>query len=230
MAIGLGRMFGFRFLENFNYPYISKSIQEFWRRWHISLSSWFRDYLYIPLGGNRNSPARTYFNLIIVFLLCGLWHGASWNFIIWGLIHGFFLILERSWLGAKLDNSWRFIRHAYTLFVVTIAWVFFRAETLPDALSYLSSMFALHDTEIVKYSITGLLTHEAGLALLIGLLLSAPIYTVVTDKLKSIAVSAQGTAYFVYLLPKLAVISILLILSLSKVASSTYNPFIYFRF
>ena len=133
-------------------------------------------------------------------------------------------------MGAKLDNSWRFIRHAYTLFVVTIAWFFFRAETLPDALSYLSSMFALHDTEIVKYSITGLLTHEAGLALLIGLLLSAPIYTVFTDKLKSIAVSAQGTAYFVYLLPKLAVISILLILSLSKVASSTYNPFIYFRF
>lgn len=107
MALGLAMMFGFRFPENFNYPYISRSIQEFWRRWHISLSSWFRDYVYIPLGGNRGSIWRTYFNLVLVFFLCGLWHGASWNFVIWGLFHGCFLVLERAFLAKHLQRTWR---------------------------------------------------------------------------------------------------------------------------
>jgi len=142
MAIGLGKMFGFDFLENFNHPYISKSIQEFWRRWHISLSSWFRDYLYIPLGGNRKGIGRTYVNLIIVFFITGLWHGASWNFIFWGLFHGFFLIWERIGLSKFLNKAPNFVGHIYLALVVLVGWVFFRAENLSDAWQYLEGMFA----------------------------------------------------------------------------------------
>ncbi|MCB1615707.1 MAG: MBOAT family protein [Pseudomonadales bacterium] len=143
MAIGLGRMFGFRFLENFNYPYISASVQEFWRRWHISLSSWFRDYLYIPLGGSRVAPWRIYFNLCLVFFLCGLWHGASWNFVIWGLIHGAFLVIERLGFDKILQRLWRPVRHCYTLLVVLVGWVFFRAETLDTSLHYTKTLMGL---------------------------------------------------------------------------------------
>jgi len=145
MAIGLGKMFGFDLLENFNFPYIARSIQEFWRRWHISLSTWFRDYLYIPLGGNRVGKHRVYFNLFIVFLLTGFWHGASWNFIVWGLFHGLFLIIERVGFGKFLEKLWSPIRHFYTLFVVLISWVFFRADDLPYALSYLKTMFGARE-------------------------------------------------------------------------------------
>ncbi|MGD8338870.1 MAG: MBOAT family protein, partial [Desulfobacterales bacterium] len=130
MAIGIGRMFGFHFLENFNYPYISRSIREFWRRWHISLSSWFRDYLYIPLGGNHRGPLRTYLNLLIVFFLCGLWHGASWNFVIWGLLHGLFLVIERLGFEKILNRWWSPLRYLYVMLVVCTGWVFFRAENL----------------------------------------------------------------------------------------------------
>ena len=129
MAVGLGKMFGFEFMENFNYPYISQSIREFWRRWHISLSSWFRDYLYIPLGGNRCSETRNHLNLLIVFFLCGLWHGASWTFVIWGLYHGFFIVLEHAGLGRVLDRQARPLRHSYALLVVLVGWVIFRAPT-----------------------------------------------------------------------------------------------------
>jgi alginate O-acetyltransferase complex protein AlgI len=142
MAIGLGKMFGLNFLENFNFPYISKSIQEFWRRWHISLSSWFRDYLYIPLGGNRKGPYRTYFNLFFVFLITGFWHGASWNFVVWGLFHGMFLIIERLGLGKLLAKTWAPINHSYVILVAMVGWVFFRADDLPLALEYLGAMFS----------------------------------------------------------------------------------------
>ena len=137
MAIGLGRMFGFHFPENFRWPYVADTVQEFWRRWHISLSSWFRDYLYVPLGGNRVSPARMYANLVTVFFLCGLWHGASWNFVIWGLFHGSFLVVERLGLAAAIRRLWRPLRHVYLLLVVMIGWVFFRADTLPSAVAFL---------------------------------------------------------------------------------------------
>ena len=140
MAIGLGRMFGFEILENFNYPYISSSIREFWRRWHISLTNWFRDYLYIPLGGNRGTPARTYLNLLTVFFLCGLWHGASWTFVVWGLYHGAFLILERLKFGKLLNSAWSPVRHLYTILVFMVGWVFFRSDTLPYALEFLKAM------------------------------------------------------------------------------------------
>ena len=142
MAIGLGKMFGFDFMENFNYPYISTSIREFWRRWHISLSTWFREYLYIPLGGNRKGQVRTYVNLLIVFFATGLWHGAGATFIIWGLYHGLFLVVERMGLGKLLEkNCFRGLNHIYTALVVVVGWVFFRADTLADAKVILHQMF-----------------------------------------------------------------------------------------
>ncbi len=142
MAIGLGKMFGFTFLENFNYPYISKSIQDFWRRWHISLSTWFKEYLYIPLGGNRMGSRRTYLNLLIVFAVTGIWHGAAWAFLVWGLYHGFFLLLERAGLKKLLER--RFMTpfaHCYTILVFMVGWVFFRCDTLALGASYLKAMF-----------------------------------------------------------------------------------------
>ena len=140
MAIGLGRMFGFHFLENFRYPYAARSVTDFWRRWHISLSSWFRDYVYIPLGGNRQGELRMYLNLMTVFFLCGLWHGASWNFVAWGLFHGAFLVIERMGLGKLLASLPAAFGHVYTLAVVLVGWVFFRAETLGQAIEFLRAM------------------------------------------------------------------------------------------
>src|SRR5690554_2397263 len=134
MAIGLGKMLGFNFKENFNYPYISKNIREFWRRWHISLSSWFRDYLYIPLGGNQRGKYRTYVNLSIVFILTGFWHGATWSFVFWGVFHGFFMVMERLFLGDLLKKVPALLNRIYTLLVVLIAWVFFRIESFSEAL------------------------------------------------------------------------------------------------
>ena len=186
MAIGLGRMFGFRFPENFRWPYIADSVQEFWRRWHISLSTWFRDYLYIPLGGNRVSPARRYCNLVTVFFLCGLWHGASWNFVIWGLWHGTFLVIERvtsnrgergarrkTFVSANSASSavrrgvldWPLWRHAYTMLVVMIGWVFFRADTLPGAMAFLRAMAGLSATAPTIYTLRWYLTPELWLTL-----------------------------------------------------------------
>lgn len=141
MAIGLGKMFGFDFLENFKYPYLSCSIQEFWQRWHISLGTWFREYVYIPLGGNRKGKVRTYLNLFTVFFLTGMWHGASWNFVVWGLYHGVFQIFERLGLKDFLKKH-RVFSHVYCLLVVMIGWVFFRAETLLDAIRYIFRMVA----------------------------------------------------------------------------------------
>jgi alginate O-acetyltransferase complex protein AlgI len=175
MAIGLGRMFGFKFLENFRYPYISKSVQEFWRRWHISLSSWFKDYLYIPLGGNRGSPIRTYFNLFTVFFLCGLWHGASWNFILWGMIHGLFLVIERIGLGKLLEHLWTPLRHIYLLFVIMVGWVFFKLDTFPEALEYLKAMAGFFPSANNQYHIGLFLDLEKEIILLFGILCSTPL-------------------------------------------------------
>lgn len=230
MAIGLGRMFGFRFLENFNYPYISQSIQEFWRRWHISLSSWFRDYLYIPLGGNRGTPVRTYINLIIVFLLTGLWHGASWSFIVWGMTHGFFMLLERGGLGRLLSNTRPVTRHLYTLFVVTIAWVFFRADTLSQARQYLSGMFGMNETNIYAPDIPFMMNNETTLAMIAGLLLATPLYPAITKRLAAWRPAGRAGELVIHPLPGIIIPALLFIASLAKVASSTYNPFIYFRF
>jgi alginate O-acetyltransferase complex protein AlgI len=232
MAIGLGRMFGFRFLENFNYPYSAQSLQEFWRRWHISLSSWFRDYLYIPLGGNRLSEVRTYANLFIVFVLCGLWHGASWNFLIWGLFHGAILSTERAGLSRLIERLWVPVRHLYLIFVVLVSWVFFRAETLPDAITYLTSMFSMNFGD-VPFEFLDALNIEVIFALVFGLVLSTPVYR---KWFLSDVDQDNGTVSDVINLQKsipyvrCALVSVLLFLSAMSLASTTHNPFIYFRF
>lgn len=234
MAIGLARMFGFHFLENFNYPYISQSIQEFWRRWHISLSNWFRDYLYIPLGGNRVSERRTYANLVIVFFLCGLWHGANWTFVVWGLYHGAFLVLERLVLGFWLTHWPRPLRHIYTLFTVMIGWVLFRANTLPQACSIIAAMFGFAPRTAFNIGVTSYLSPGLVLALLIGIMGAVPIaarWTSPTAPLlaQQASIGSAISRVSLSIIEGLG-IPIILILSLIQVAADTYNPFIYFRF
>ncbi len=153
MAIGLAKLFGIDFLENFNYPYSAGSITDFWRRWHISLSSWFRDYLYIPLGGNRCGRARNYFNLVIVFFLCGLWHGASWTFAAWGLFHGAFLVLERMKPGRVIESLWSPVKHLYTLLIVSIGWVLFRADSVAQATAFVKAMAGLGTGPGLEYHV-----------------------------------------------------------------------------
>ncbi|HEX3594125.1 MAG TPA: MBOAT family O-acyltransferase, partial [Polyangiaceae bacterium] len=225
MAIGLGRMFGFSLPENFRLPYAAESIQDFWRRWHVTLSSWFRDYVFIPLGGSRGTRTRTYRNLILVFLLCGLWHGASWNFAIWGLFHGTFLVLERSPFGGWLKRAWRPLRHAYAILVISIGWVFFRADSLGAAAGYLASMagatVAAGPRPVEYFS-----THF-GFALACGALLSVAPVGKLRDRLLATnderwrAAWRLGAAF-----GELA----LVFTSMLFVASDTYSPFIYFRF
>ncbi|MEP5764635.1 MAG: MBOAT family O-acyltransferase [Halieaceae bacterium] len=223
MAIGLGRMLGFRFLENFNYPYVAQSLQDFWRRWHISLSSWFRDYLYISLGGNRGGVLRTYRNLVLVFLLCGLWHGASWNFVIWGGIHGAFLVLERAGFSRVLARMPSLLAHAYTLLVVMLAWVFFRAETLPESVSYLASLFSLNAGNDQIHYLGFYLDARIIATLAVALVLTAPVTRSLRDGIArfnpSFALASQSF-----------VLAGLFYLSCLTLAAGAYNPFIYFRF
>ena len=231
MAIGLGRMLGFRFQENFNYPYISSSIREFWQRWHISLSSWFRDYLYIPLGGNRNGQWKTIRNLFIVFLICGLWHGASWNFVIWGLLHGSFLALERGRFGSILEKLPIFIQHCYVLLVVLIAWVFFRADNLDVSMNYLSTMFSLPSNLSINTLIAIELDSEFYTTLTFGTLLSLPVFRILRDNVNRLLshkyhhiYGAASKSLNLFLL-----IAIFSLVSM-EIANGAYNPFIYFRF
>ena len=234
MAIGLGRMFGFHFLENFNYPYISKSISEFWRRWHISLSSWFRDYLYIPLGGNRVSIGRNYFNLVVVFFLCGLWHGASWVFIVWGLYHGMFLVLERSPIGRLLDKLPGMVRHIYVLLVVMIGWVFFRSTSLDYAFDYIAALVNFSADPYLDAHLVTALNAQFYLALAVGTVLSMPLFPLARDK-TMVMLSASGgyrqqiMRGGVSLLLVIWMFSVL-IYSSAEIISGTHNPFLYFRF
>jgi len=231
MAIGLGRMFGFRFLENFNYPYISRSIREFWRRWHISLSRWFRDYVYIPLGGNRHGSLRVSINLLVVFLLCGLWHGASWNFVIWGLFHGTFLALERGWLGSALARAPNTLRHFYVLLVVLVGWVFFRADTLGHGLVFVKAMFGLGGDVGFPPLITIQLDRRFYLMFLLALVLSTPVFCLCRHKCLAFMRARTRSAYAdLVLLLKQVLISVILVTSIFEIALGSYNPFIYFRF
>lgn len=218
MAIGLGRIFGFRFPENFLHPYASRSITEFWRRWHVTLSTWFRDYLYIPLGGSRGSNLRTYSNLLIVFVLCGLWHGASWTFLAWGLYHGFFLIVERVVGLSRIERLPSLGRLLYTLAVVLFGWVLFRAESFPQVLSFLSALLGqapqvTFDPRFLMY-----FTNETLVVLIAGAALSFP-WNRWTE--------SEGIGWMV--LRPLCVAALLLLCS-AKLAIGSYNPFIYFRF
>jgi alginate O-acetyltransferase complex protein AlgI len=222
MAIGLGHMVGFSLPENFRLPYRAESVKDFWRRWHISLSSWFRDYLFVPLGGSRVTAAATYRNLLVVFLLCGLWHGASWTFIVWGAYHGVFLVLERTRVGSVIARWPLGIRRSYALLVVLIGWVFFRAETLPAALHYLAAMGGLAGARPVP--MIHFLTTEAALALIVGSLLATrPFFGDRLDVLAQRRPAGLG-------LSLVSLQLVLFALSLLYVAAGTYNPFIYFRF
>ena len=220
MAIGLGRMFGFHYKENFNYPYVSASIKEFWRRWHISLSSWFRDYLYIPLGGNRKGRTRTWINKYIVFFATGLWHGANWTFVLWGLLHGTFSVLEDS--GVIPASKWqkgkgRIIGHIYTMIVVTVAFVLFRADTVGQGFFMIKEMFiGFHFEPALRQEFLLQLSPMVILAFVLAVVLSMP----VKEKLQNR--KTEGWAFA----GSLALLG-LCILNLS---AGTFNPFIYFRF
>jgi alginate O-acetyltransferase complex protein AlgI len=227
MAIGLGRMLGFRFLENFNYPYISQSLTEFWRRWHISLSTWFRDYLYIPLGGNRVATSRIYVNLIIIFFLVGLWHGASWNFVFWGFFHGAFLVAERVGLARWMD-AWRApFRHLYALLVVMVSWVFFRAASLSDAWRFLGAMVGLSPASGAEYPLALYADTQTLLTLAVGVVAATPVLT--TVKRWRDGLSLRGSGVGASMIEGSAQ-AFILIASVMLLAAGTYNPFIYFRF
>lgn len=225
MAIGLGAIFGFKFPENFNYPYISKTISEFWRRWHISLSSWFREYLYIPLGGNRKGNKRTYFNLFLVFLATGVWHGAAWNFVIWGLYNGFFVIIERL-LNLNKDTQTkplyqRVLLHIYCILAFIIGWVLFRSPDLEYAIRYISNMFFCLDYTdepfILEYYINAL----DALLLIFALIVCLPVFKNILYRFENSSLLSLAVNICIYAL---------LIISTAQIAGSTYNPFIYFRF
>jgi alginate O-acetyltransferase complex protein AlgI len=228
MAIGIGRMLGFRLLENFNFPYISRSIQEFWRRWHMSLSSWFKDYVYIPLGGNRGSVGRTYLNLLIVFFLTGLWHGATWSFIFWGLFHGAFLVLERLGGKALLDKLPRPIAWAYTLLVVLVGWVFFRIEDFGEASNYVALMFGSGSN--VASNALHLLDKEKLWVLLLAMVFST---TLPKQCLQFCLgkISKLGSWHHLPLqVAKTIVLLAMLFLCAMYENADSYSPFIYFRF
>lgn len=228
MAIGLGQMLGFTFPENFNYPYIAKSIREFWRRWHISLSTWFRDYLYIPLGGSRRSTLRTYFNLWTVFLICGLWHGASWNFILWGAYHGTFLVLERMNLSGKYNIVLPpVLRHCYALLVILAGWVIFRAETIPQALLFLKTMAGgqQYVAPTIVRPLAEFLQPHTSIALLAGIVMATRFPYFVYSRFNR---TLRGGIAWESALLFFGMAGILL--SVMHLANGAYNPFIYFRF
>jgi alginate O-acetyltransferase complex protein AlgI len=233
MAIGLAKMFGFHFPENFDYPYIADSITNFWRRWHISLSTWFRDYLFFPLGV-RVPRWRIYLNLLIVFFLCGLWHGASWNFVVWGLFHGAFLVFERLGLAAWLQKRPRALRHVYTMLVIMVAWVFFRAETLSHALAFLQAMIGRGHGLSLGYSPAMYLNTELVLALLVGVLGSTALVPALRKWQEQLVSERAGTtrvfAETGARLLSFAVLVLIFVASAALSAAGTYNPFIYFRF
>jgi len=222
MAIGLGRMLGFRFGENFNYPYTARSMQDFWRRWHISLSTWFRDYLYISLGGNRKGRLATYRNLLIVFFLTGLWHGASWNFIAWGLFHGFFLVTERTKIRIVLEKMPCPVQHAYVTAAVVAGWVLFRTETLPDAWAYFSAMLRVSGNSSLSSYLSFHFFNGKYIVLAVAAILFAmPVYAQLDCWSKKTALAR---------LSRQLGISALLAFSLIYIIAGAYNPFIYFRF
>ncbi len=222
MAIGLGRIFGFYYEENFNYPYLSSSITEFWRRWHISLSTWFRDYLYIPLGGNRKGLGRTCVNLFIVFLATGLWHGASMTFIIWGIYHGIFILSERLWLKKVLDrNPVKFLNHLYAMVVVVFGWLLFRAPSMTNAIDLAKAM--IRPSKGLWNA--GLFANNKILFLaVLGILLCGPVQALF-PRFRNHIFDEENVSY-----GDIAVMIVLLFLSTMVVVSSTYTAFIYFQF
>ena len=220
MAIGLGKMFGFSFRENFYYPYVSESITEFWRRWHISLSTWFREYVYIPLGGNRKGVGRTYFNLFCVWLLTGLWHGASWNFVLWGLYYFALLVIEKTFLLRLLERAPKFLRHIYSMAAVIFGWLLFVIEDVSSIGAYLSRMFGGTGVFATQITVYELVRNLVFLAILI--LASTPAPKKLWYKLYS-----KGTPWRIV---QSVVCAIAFVLCIAYLVDSSYNPFLYFRF
>lgn len=216
MAIGLGKMFGFKFPENFNYPYISGSIKEFWRRWHMTLSGWFRDYLYFPLGGSRKGEARTYFNILTVFLLTGLWHGAGLNFVVWGLYNGILIVIERAGLLKGLSRVPKAFSHIYFGAAVLIGWVIFRSESLGYAASYIKAMFFNWNVSQAFGGAEEYLGRELVFTLFAALLLSFPVFEKISKKIPAWV----KAGFYIMLLVVLG----------GYISANTYKPFIYFRF
>jgi len=224
MAIGLGKMFGFDFLENFNYPYISQSVSEFWRRWHISLGNWFRDYLYIPLGGNRVPRVKLYRNLFIVWFLTGLWHGASWTFVAWGLYYGFFIMLEKTFLERLLKKSPKIIRHVYLLFIVLIGWVFFRANNISQGIGLIKVIMGLGTNPMINNELL-ICINDYWYVIVASLIFSTPLVKELKGKLNEKLLQSNW-AYALHSLILIACMFIVILL----LNNNSYNPFLYFRF
>lgn len=222
MAIGLGRMLGFEFLENFDYPYISKSVTEFWRRWHISLSTWFRDYVYIPLGGNRKGLARQFINILVVWCLTGFWHGANWTFLLWGLYYAIFLMLEKAFLLKAMEKIPAVFRHLYAILIFTCGWVVFQLDSVAQSIAYYKAMFGFGDAGFMAqgdlYNLSGF-----GLMFVICAVASTPL----GKKLYN-ALPGSGKLRENLLVPVLIIA--VMVVSSSYLVDSTYNPFLYFRF
>ena len=223
MAIGLGRIFGFKFSENFNYPYISKSATEFWRRWHMSLGTWFRDYVYIPLGGNRVSKAKWFFNIFVVWLLTGFWHGAAWNFIIWGLFFAVLLIVEKLVLLKYLDKS-KVLSRIYTLIAVGISFVIFNAVDMAEAFSYIGGMFGAGDVPLISYEFIYYLKNFA-VVLVLGIIGATPVVKKTVEKISEKKIVSKA---LVVLEP--VVLVALLVTMTAYLVDGSFNPFLYFRF
>ena len=226
MAIGLGAVLGFHFPENFNYPYVATSVKDFWHRWHISLSTWFKEYVYIPLGGNRKGLPRQLFNILVVWMLTGIWHGAGWNFLFWGLWFAFFLILEKLFLGDILESAPKVFGRVYTLAVVLISWVFFALESPGEILAYLQAMFGMNGVGPVN-SLAMFLSNEYLVLLVIALVACLPLGSRLVHALKS---SKTGPAMALYRLGEKVIPAVLLLLSVAYIVDASYNPFLYFRF
>ena len=222
MAIGLGKMFGFTFLENFNYPYISKSITDFWRRWHISLSSWFRDYVYIPLGGNRVKKSRWVFNIMIVWMLTGLWHGASWNFVLWGLYFGIILLIEKLFLHKTLDKLPNILRWLYSMILIIVGWTIFRNEDITLVLDLLKKMFIFEKTNWLDFIRMNYHLINYVLYFVLGIICMFPFFGKFIEKNQK----KEGIMHFL----SNAFILFIFVLCILFLIKSSYNPFIYFRF
>ena len=223
MAIGLGKMFGFNFMENFNYPYIATSITDFWRRWHISLSTWFRDYIYIPLGGNRVSTIKWIRNILIVWTLTGFWHGASWNFLIWGLYYGIILLIEKKILSKFLNKLPKILQHIYSLFLIMLGWLIFKVEDMNNMLEVLKSLFTYSHTDISELFMNKMEVIPCFIYIVLGIVFCTPIIRNIYNNL------IKKNSFFINCAVDVIIFG-LFILSYTYLLTSTYNPFIYFRF
>lgn len=229
MAIGLGKMFGFEFDENFNYPYISSSVTEFWRRWHISLSNWFKDYVYIPLGGNKTgNPVRNYFNLFVIWLFTGIWHGANWTFIAWGLLFFIFQILEKATPYGKFIDKHRIIGHIYTLLVVNVLWVVFRADGIHQAILYIRTMFGFTNASLYSGQ-TWVYIKENIVYLFFALALSTDVFVRIRKSINHLFENKKWLRSLIDIVGEVC-LGIVFIVSIIYIINGTYNPFIYFHF